>query len=91
MHQKNIERAERIARLINGYPDFHHSPSTEPVKEDAELEDCVVNVLTDLMHLTTNWAAYLDELMEVARTHYEHERDNEGVSVGDMPEQPSPL
>ncbi len=49
MHQKNIERAERIAKIIDGYPDRPADPS-EAVPEgitDEELND----TLSDCFHL----------------------------------------
>ena len=49
MHQKNIERAERIAKIIDGYPDRPADPS-EAVPEgitDEELYD----TLSDCFHL----------------------------------------
>lgn len=49
MHAKNIERAQRIAKIINGYPDRPADPSAAAPAgiTDEELND----TLTDCFHL----------------------------------------
>lgn len=49
MHQKNIERAKRIAKIIDGYPDRPADPSVA-VPEGLTDEE-VNDTLTDCFHL----------------------------------------
>lgn len=64
MHQNNIARAERIARIIDGYPDRPADPAEAVAEGIAEEE--INDTITDCLHLTeyqdANNAANLREV-----------------------------
>lgn len=81
MLTKNIERARRAYALLHEYPDFHHRelPGAEEFCEEEVKDECEdtepQDMLTDIMHLCELCGFDFEDMLRLARSNYEAERD----------------
>lgn len=66
MTPTNEERAERVYAKIDGYAD------------NDGLEECIIDILTDLHHLCTQEEISFLDCYLMARSHFEEETNEQG-------------
>lgn len=74
-NSENYKRGERAYRTLRTYAKRDCGNPREPSGAD-EIEETVIDLLTDLRHMLVDYSGDLDELCRISKEHFEAERDD---------------